>query len=181
VARPEAAIRRAVRLGRGPRRQPRPRLPVFRPFMLAHPLEERGSLDDYAAEWKWDGIRVQLSMPAARPGSTAAPATTFRAASRTSPSLPDQACSTASCWCAVGPGQRGPPSAARGELQRAPATARAQECQPQDARRLSRLRAALRHPVRRRRGLARAAVDERRARLEAFADSSIPSASTSRN
>ena len=36
-------------------------IPVFRPFMLAHPLEEtRLSLDDYAAEWKWDGIRVQL-------------------------------------------------------------------------------------------------------------------------
>jgi DNA ligase-1 len=29
--------------------------------MLAHPLEEtKVSLDDYAAEWKWDGIRVQL-------------------------------------------------------------------------------------------------------------------------
>ena len=36
-------------------------LPVFRPFMLAHPLDEtRVLLDDYAAEWKWDGIRVQL-------------------------------------------------------------------------------------------------------------------------
>lgn len=36
-------------------------LPTFRPFMLAHPLEETiVSLDDYAAEWKWDGIRVQL-------------------------------------------------------------------------------------------------------------------------
>jgi DNA ligase-1 len=36
-------------------------LPVFRPFMLAHPLDElRLSLADYAAEWKWDGIRVQL-------------------------------------------------------------------------------------------------------------------------
>ena len=36
-------------------------VPVFRPFMLAHPLEEtQVSLDDYAAEWKWDGIRVQL-------------------------------------------------------------------------------------------------------------------------
>ena len=46
--------------GRGP--QPTARdVPVFRPFMLAHPLEEtRVSLDDYAAEWKWDGIRVQL-------------------------------------------------------------------------------------------------------------------------
>jgi DNA ligase-1 len=46
--------------GRGP--QPTARdVPVFRPFMLAHPLEgTRVSLDDYAAEWKWDGIRVQL-------------------------------------------------------------------------------------------------------------------------
>jgi DNA ligase-1 len=36
-------------------------VPVFRPFMLAHPLDETMvSLDDYAAEWKWDGIRVQL-------------------------------------------------------------------------------------------------------------------------
>ena len=35
--------------------------PVFRPFMLAHGLEDtRVSLDDYAAEWKWDGIRVQI-------------------------------------------------------------------------------------------------------------------------
>ncbi|MGB3722134.1 MAG: cisplatin damage response ATP-dependent DNA ligase [Pacificimonas sp.] len=37
-------------------------IPVFRPFMLAHPLEElRVDLADYAAEWKWDGIRVQLN------------------------------------------------------------------------------------------------------------------------
>ncbi|QDH33462.1 cisplatin damage response ATP-dependent DNA ligase [Porphyrobacter sp. YT40] len=36
-------------------------VPRFRPFMLAHPLED-GVVDlkDYAAEWKWDGIRVQL-------------------------------------------------------------------------------------------------------------------------
>lgn len=46
--------------GRGT--QPTPEnVPVFRPFMLAHPLEEAQlSLDDYAAEWKWDGIRVQM-------------------------------------------------------------------------------------------------------------------------
>ena len=46
--------------GTGP--QPTPAdLPVFRAFMLAHPLEElRVDLSDYAAEWKWDGIRVQL-------------------------------------------------------------------------------------------------------------------------
>ncbi len=36
-------------------------LPVFRPFMLAHPLEDkRVDLADYVAEWKWDGIRIQL-------------------------------------------------------------------------------------------------------------------------
>lgn len=36
-------------------------MPLFRPFMLAHPLEDTiVDLADYAAEWKWDGIRVQL-------------------------------------------------------------------------------------------------------------------------
>jgi len=36
-------------------------IPVFRPFMLAHALDDvRVSMDDYLAEWKWDGIRVQL-------------------------------------------------------------------------------------------------------------------------
>ena len=46
--------------GRAP--QPIPaNVPVFRPFMLAHPLEDlRVDLSDYAAEWKWDGIRVQI-------------------------------------------------------------------------------------------------------------------------
>ncbi|MCP3732290.1 cisplatin damage response ATP-dependent DNA ligase [Sphingomonas sp. MG17] len=46
--------------GRGP--QPSAAdVPVFRPFMLAHPLEEtQVDLADYAAEWKWDGIRVQM-------------------------------------------------------------------------------------------------------------------------
>ncbi|HEV2078414.1 MAG TPA: cisplatin damage response ATP-dependent DNA ligase [Allosphingosinicella sp.] len=46
--------------GRG--EQPTARnVPVFRPFMLAHPLEEqRLSMDEFAAEWKWDGIRVQI-------------------------------------------------------------------------------------------------------------------------
>ncbi len=35
--------------------------PVFRSFMLAHPLENTiVDLADYAAEWKWDGIRVQI-------------------------------------------------------------------------------------------------------------------------
>jgi DNA ligase-1 len=48
----------------GERRAEQPRavdVPVFRPFMLAHPLEtEDLDLAAYAAEWKWDGIRVQM-------------------------------------------------------------------------------------------------------------------------
>ncbi len=39
--------------------------PIFRPMMLAHALEEKDleSLDPerYQIEWKWDGIRVQIS------------------------------------------------------------------------------------------------------------------------
>ena len=39
--------------------------PVFRPLMLAHALDEAEwaalSLDDFAFEWKWDGIRVQVA------------------------------------------------------------------------------------------------------------------------
>ena len=36
-------------------------LPLFRSFMLAHPLDDLTlSLEEFAAEWKWDGIRVQL-------------------------------------------------------------------------------------------------------------------------
>ncbi|MEP3114036.1 cisplatin damage response ATP-dependent DNA ligase [Nisaea sp.] len=49
-------------------RAPRPDMSdraVFRPLMLANPLEqlelEKLDLADYAAEWKWDGIRVQLA------------------------------------------------------------------------------------------------------------------------
>ncbi len=49
--------------GREPRPDPR-EAPVFRPLMLAHPLEDAdvAKLDpaEWRAEWKWDGIRVQL-------------------------------------------------------------------------------------------------------------------------
>ncbi|HEY0421035.1 MAG TPA: cisplatin damage response ATP-dependent DNA ligase [Acetobacteraceae bacterium] len=56
--------------GRGERPDPSG-LPVFRPLMLANPLEEAdmAKLDPATlrAEWKWDGIRVQLAaMPAGR-------------------------------------------------------------------------------------------------------------------
>lgn len=34
----------------------------FRPFMLAHPLEDSVvDLSEFAAEWKWDGIRIQIA------------------------------------------------------------------------------------------------------------------------
>ncbi len=49
--------------GTGPRPDAAQR-PVFRPVMLAHPIEEKdiAGLDwrAHRAEWKWDGIRVQL-------------------------------------------------------------------------------------------------------------------------
>lgn len=49
--------------GRGPRPDPEDK-PVFRPPMLAHPLEapDLAVIDApaYRAEWKWDGIRVQI-------------------------------------------------------------------------------------------------------------------------
>jgi len=49
--------------GRGARPDPAGQ-PIFRPPMLAHPLDEGdiAGLDPamHAAEWKWDGIRVQL-------------------------------------------------------------------------------------------------------------------------
>ena len=102
VARPRAALSAAVRLGRGARRRSRPRadVPVFRPFMLAHPLEElRVTLDDYAAEWKWDGIRVQIVHAG---GETRLYS---RAGDDITGSFPEvarrstaRACSTASCW-----------------------------------------------------------------------------------
>jgi DNA ligase-1 len=47
--------------GKGPRPDAAD-MPVFRPFMLAHALEGASiDLADYAAEWKWDGVRVQLA------------------------------------------------------------------------------------------------------------------------
>jgi len=54
--------------GRGERPDPG-RKATFRPVMLAHPIEAGDwqglAPEDIAAEWKWDGIRVQIS---ARPG-----------------------------------------------------------------------------------------------------------------
>lgn len=50
--------------GKAPRPDPRD-APVFRPLMLAHPLEDKDFAQlhapDWRAEWKWDGIRVQVT------------------------------------------------------------------------------------------------------------------------
>ena len=49
-------------------------VPVFRPFMLAHPLEDTIiDLSDYVAEWKWDGIRVQIVHVSSPNGDVSSP------------------------------------------------------------------------------------------------------------
>lgn len=46
-------------------------LPLFRPFMLAHPLDDLVvDLAEFAAEWKWDGIRVQVVHAGGAKGET---------------------------------------------------------------------------------------------------------------
>lgn len=54
-------------------RGPRPSAegkPVFRPLMLAHPIEEADwaglNPDEISAEWKWDGVRVQIAAGSCR-------------------------------------------------------------------------------------------------------------------
>ncbi len=54
-------------------RGPRPSAegkPVFRPLMLSHPIEEGDwaglNPDEISAEWKWDGVRVQIAAGSCR-------------------------------------------------------------------------------------------------------------------
>ena len=116
-------------------------VPVFRPFMLAHPLEEtKVSLDDYAAEWKWDGIRVQLVHAG---GQTRLYSRTgddiSRQLSRRRRSVPHaRRARRRTAGARVGPGGRRRSRRRGGELQRASAAARAQDGQPEDARRFLR-------------------------------------------
>ncbi len=64
--------------GRGPRPDVS-NAPVFRPLMLSHPLEDSDwtalDLAEFSAEWKWDGIRVQIVATRGERGSIPAPAT----------------------------------------------------------------------------------------------------------
>jgi len=63
VAPPYAPLFRWLE-GAAPRPDPRDQ-PIFRPLMLAHPLEDADlaamQAEQWRAEWKWDGIRVQLT------------------------------------------------------------------------------------------------------------------------
>ena len=141
-------------------RAPRPDLaatPFFRPFMLAHPLgdDETVDLSDFVAEWKWDGIRVQIvraggetrvysrggeEISAAFPEIVAALPGRLRARRR-----------IAGAWAGAGGRSR--------ELQRPPTAARAQDGVQEDVGRSSGLRSPLRLAQRRPRRSAAAAVD----------------------
>ena len=163
VARAGAALCRAVRLGRGARR------PADRGRMCRCSARScsrirsrrlRVDLKDYAAEWKWDGIRVQLVHVA---GETRLYS---RAGDDITHSFPEVASGVRDARRArrriAGEGRgagRRRKRRRRGKLQRAPAAARAQGRDGQDAGRISGVRAALRHIVRRRRGSARAGLD----------------------
>ena len=100
-------------------------VPVFRPFMLAHPLEDAPGQPRRLCRRMEMGRDPHPAGPCRRTrrGSTAARATTFRPAFPMSPSaFAVPRCSTANCWsAATDAGRRG------GELQRASAAARAQE------------------------------------------------------
>ena len=88
---------------------------VFRPPMLAQPLEppDFAALDPaaHAAEWKWDGIRVQLVRASGTQRIFSRGAEDVSAAfpdlrRRCSPATP---CSTANCWsCAMASSPRSP-------------------------------------------------------------------------
>ena len=160
-------------------------VPVFRPFMLAHPLEETQGLARRLCRRMEMGRDPRPAGPCRRRDPALQPHRRrhFAAASPTSPRrfatrgvLDGELLVRGADQGGRRPRRRG------GELQRAPAAARPQECQPEDAGPVSRLRPALRHPVRRRRGSARAAVDRAAgAARSASSAGSIPSGSTSRS
>jgi hypothetical protein len=153
-------IMRAVRLGRRARGQPTAAdVPVFRPFMLAHPLEETRVDIKRLCRRVEMGRHPRPDRPCRRRDSAlfAARATTSPAAfpsgerHRDAPGVLDGELMVKR---RIQGGQRRR-ARRRGELQRAPAAAGAQDRVGQDADRLSRVRAALRHPVRRTRICAR--------------------------
>ena len=109
LARPRRALSAAVRLADGRRAEARIATWAARSCspMLANPIDraEIDALDPahFRAEWKWDGIRVQIAVLRRREAAlSAAPARISRAPSPTSSTRSiSRACSTASCWCAA--------------------------------------------------------------------------------
>src|ERR1700730_8752369 len=110
-------------------------LPTFTPLMLAQPLEDAdiAGLDphDYLAEWKWDGIRVQLVARGRR----------YRR--RLSGHLRGNA-----RRCDIGRRAAGDPERRGRAVQRSAAAAKPQDSDPEIAARFSSRGAALRHPPR---------------------------------
>ena len=136
-------------------RGPRPNAegkPVFRPLMLSHPIEEGDwaglDPDAISAEWKWDGVRVQIA--AGRRRSAHLLALGRRHLGR----LPGDRRRLP----AVRRGARRRIARRarrrRGAVQRSAAAPQPQDHHRQDAARLPRFRTPLRHPHRRRRGRA---------------------------
>ena len=77
--------------------------PVFRPLMLAHPLQAedlaRLAADEYVAEWKWDGIRVQIVSVGSNRRIYSRSGDDISAAFPKSPTgSPSRECWTASFW-----------------------------------------------------------------------------------
>ena len=152
--------------GRGERPDPRD-APVFRPLMLAHPLEDAdvAALDpsEWRAEWKWDGIRVQLT---AGPGGRRIWSRGGEDVSGAFPEIVE-----AMDFHAVLDGELlviRERAGGRGALRRPAAAAEPQGGDAEDATRLPRRRAALRPAVRRQRGPAPAALRRAPRRLEAW-------------
>ena len=87
--------------------------PVFRPLMLSHALEDTDwaalDLAEFSAEWKWDGIRVQI---VATGGETRLYSRTGDDIGQSFPDVVERhaismRCSTASCWwCATARSRR---------------------------------------------------------------------------
>ena len=87
---------------------------MFRPLMLSHAIEDADwaglSPRDFVAEWKWDGIRVQIAAAAGevRIFSRAGDDISASFPEIVAAFQPSTRCSTASCWsCATA---RSPPS-----------------------------------------------------------------------
>ena len=144
---------------------PRPaadEVPVFRPLMLAHPVEGEdvakvvAELASYLAEWKWDGIRVQI---AATSGGVRLYSRSGDDISNTFPDLVE-----AVAFQGVLDGEllvkRAGEVASFNELQQ---RLNRKAVTAADARGLPGLRASLRHPVRRPGRSARPAVRRRAA------------------